>query len=76
MINVIIDKILHYGFIEFRGVAVIIIVKTVLVQIIIERVCHVEFISDDEFSYCAGEVTSANGVDFDAPTIHFKRIVE
>jgi hypothetical protein len=40
------------------------------------RVCHVEFISDDEFTYCAGEVTSANGVDFDAPTIHFKRIVE
>ena len=42
----------------------------------VERVCHVEFISDDEFIYCAGEVTSANGVDFDAPTIHFKRIVE
>lgn len=40
------------------------------------RVCHVEFISDDEFTYCAGEVTSANGVDFDAPTIHFKRIAE
>lgn len=42
----------------------------------VERVCHVEFISDNEFLYCAGEVTSANGVDFDAPTIHFKRIIE
>ena len=46
------------------------------VSVGVERVCYVEFISENEFLYCAGELTSANGVNFDAPTIHFKRIVE
>ena len=40
------------------------------------RVCIVEFISDDEFSYYAGKVVLPNGEEVDSPTYRFVRVEE